>query len=259
MIKLCCVITVVFVLSMAQVSLGKPQRPPRLEGGFRPLDSVRFRDDLPDESSGSGRLNQRRLQRQQPPPDRRRRPDQPSPPSRGRPPFPPPLPPPPPPPPRRRPPQEPIQPVQDTRKQRPAAAASRQRPSTPAQPARTASHLFVRPEFDVFGNPITFQEIVVPENEELPDFRRRPEKKKNRKKPKLVRPPKTNLGPDLIARLPVFGQPDAILQATEELRSRDVNHEIIVPIGSVNAGVLPLADSSDSNDLGLFPPFAPTS
>ena len=35
--------------------------------------------------------------------------------------------------------------------------------------------------------------------------------------------PKTNLGPDLRPRLPVFGQPDAILQATEELRSNDIN------------------------------------
>ena len=92
-------------------------------------------------------------------------------------------------------------------------------------PGRSAPSLFVRPEFDVFGNPITF-DIIIPENEELPDFKRR-------------RPaPKTNLGPDLKPRLPVFGQPDAILKATEELRNRDVNQESIVPLVAVNAGKL---------------------
>jgi len=227
---------------------GQPQQR-QFQGGFRPLASVRFRDD------DSGDLANRRQQRQQGqlPPPRRRRPE-PDQLSRR---------PPPPPPPRRRP-LEPVQPVRDIRPQaaprRPESAGARpespasgpRRPLPATEASRSASHLFVRPEFDVFGNPITFK-IIVPENEELPDFRKRP----GTKRPRITRP-KTNLGPDLRPRLPVFGQPDAILQATEELRSRDLNHESIVPLGPVNAGVLPLAGpSDDANDLGLFPPFAP--
>ena len=73
-----------------------------------------------------------------------------------------------------------------------------------------------------------FDPPMIDEEEELPDFRRA--------KPKQRKRPKTNLGPDLRPRLPVFGQPDAILEVTEELRSNDVNHETFVPLGVVNAG-----------------------
>jgi len=118
-------------------------------------------------------------------------------------------------------------------------------------PSFSAPRLFVRPEFNVFGNPIMFDHPTVEETEDLPDFRRGNSKKKA---------PKTNLGPDLRPRLPVFGQPDAILQATEELRSNDINQEHLLPLGVVNAGVLPLAlpmEAKEPKSLGLFPPFAP--
>jgi len=120
--------------------------------------------------------------------------------------------------------------------------------------AFSAPNLFVRPEFNVFGNPIMFDPPMIDQEEELPDFRRGKPDSKPKKRPK------TNLGPDLQPRLPVFGQPDAILQATETLRNNDVNHESFLPLGVVNAGVLPLAvpqESKEPKSLGLFPPFAP--
>jgi len=120
--------------------------------------------------------------------------------------------------------------------------------------AFSAPNLFVRPEFNIFGNPIMFDPPMIDEEEELPDFRRA------KPKPKPKKRPKTNLGPDLQPRLPVFGQPDAILQATETLRNNDVNHETFLPLGVVNAGVLPLAvpaETKEPKSLGLFPPFAP--
>merc|ERR1739838_303766 len=69
---------------------------------------------------------------------------------------------------------------------------------------------------------------------------------------RLPRPPNSNLGPDLQARLPNFGNVD-ILRATEVFRMRDKNKNIFVDPGQVNAGILPLAFENPSN-LGLFPP-----
>merc|ERR1712141_139545 len=63
-----------------------------------------------------------------------------------------------------------------------------------------------------------------------------------------------NLGPDLRPKLPIFGQPELILKATEELRNSDVNQNAIIKLGSVNAGVLPLAtENEDDQQLGFFP------
>ena len=71
-------------------------------------------------------------------------------------------------------------------------------------------------------------------------------------KPRLPRPPNSNLGPDLQPRLPNFD----ILRATEVLRSRDQNQKSLVSPGVVNAGILPLAFENPNSDLGLFPPLA---
>lgn len=271
----------------------------QLVGGFRPLNGFQTEEGDVDDLRQSRRLpppppvprggRQQRLQRvpengqnrpplPPPPPATNGRPSRPLPPQPAqaarRPQRPPQLPPPPP---------APVAAVNQRRRPPPTATAGIQRPVVPkgdspaeqeeaaaialpeasrrieSLPPVSAPRLFVRPEFDLFGNPIVFG-LVVPENEELPDFGKRqgrPMADGKAKTPRPKAPPKTNLGPDLRPRLPVFGQPDAILRATEELRSRDVNQASIVPVGVVNAGVLPLAKSKEEKNLGFFPPFAP--
>ena len=71
-------------------------------------------------------------------------------------------------------------------------------------------------------------------------------------RPRLPRPPNSNLGPDLQPKLPNFNNVD-ILDATEALRSRDKNQISILNPGEVNAGILPLAFENPTA-LNLFPP-----
>jgi len=129
----------------------------------------------------------------------------------------------------------------------------------PAVPVRSK---YTRPVFDVRGDPLIFKDVVAEEGDLLPDFRD-PTGSKNRgqntrttRRPRNRRPNNSNLGPDLRRKLPIFGQPDLILKATEELRNSDVNQNAIIPLGAVNAGVLPLAvESEEDQRLGFFPPF----
>jgi len=129
----------------------------------------------------------------------------------------------------------------------------------PAIPIRSK---YTRPVFDVRGNPLVFKDVVPEEGDLLPDFRdptgsrNRGKDRRTTKAPGFRRPSNSNLGPDLRPKLPIFGQPDLILKATEELRNSDVNQNAIIPLGAVNAGVLPLAtENEDDQKLGFFPPF----
>lgn len=129
-------------------------------------------------------------------------------------------------------------------------------------PAIPISSKYTGPRFDVLGNPLAFKAVVPEEGDLLPDFRdptgarNRGQNRKTTKPPGFRRPKTTNLGPDLRPKLPIFGQPELILKATEELRNSDVNQNAIIPLGAVNAGVLPLAtESDDDQKLGFFPPF----
>ena len=89
----------------------------------------------------------------------------------------------------------------------------------------------------MLGNPLVFKEIVPDEVDVLPDFRD-PKGTRNRgtNKETSRRPRPSNLGPDLRPKLPIFGQPDLILKATEELRNSDINQNAIISLGKVNAG-----------------------
>jgi len=152
------------------------------------------------------------------------------------------------------------------------------RPPIPPQvvlPAIQATSKFVRPNFDVLGMPLIFGEIIPEEGDILPDFRRpRPinTNVNENRRPKTTtnnnprneldaqrKRPISNLGPDLRPKLPTFDQPELILKATEELRSSEGNQEkqVLLPWGTVNAGILPLAtESTEDQKLGFFPPFA---
>jgi len=145
---------------------------------------------------------------------------------------------------------------------------TRQQPSLPQrrprlfQPALPVPFKYTRPRFDVLGNPIRFKTVVADNEESLPDFRdptgtkNRDPNQKAAQSPGFRRPNNSNLGPDLRPKLPIFGQPELILKATEELRNSDVNQNAIIKLGSVNAGVLPLAtENEDDQQLGFFPPF----
>jgi hypothetical protein len=133
-------------------------------------------------------------------------------------------------------------------------------------PAIPITTKFTRPEFDVRGRTLTFGRVPPNSNDLLPDFRGpRPASSSNNNRnqnrittsrPSIRRPQNSNLGPDLKPKLPVFGQSDLILKATEELRNSDVNQNVILPSGNVNAGVLPLAiENEEDQFLGFFPPF----
>lgn len=147
---------------------------------------------------------------------------------------------------------------------RPDQARQPQRPQRPPRflPALPVAHKYTRPRFDVLGMPLIFKPVVPEEGDLLPDFRD-PSGTRNRdkgarttKRPRFNRPKSTNLGPDLRPRLPIFGQPELILKATEELRNSDINQNAIISLGAVNAGVLPLAIENDQDQqLGFFPPF----
>jgi len=124
-------------------------------------------------------------------------------------------------------------------------------------PAIPITFKYTRPRFDVLGNPLVFKEVAPEEGDFLPDFRD-PQGKRNRGNTKKTtrKPRPSNLGPDLRPKLPIFGQPDLILKATEELRNSDINQNAIISLGKVNAGVLPLAtEDEDDQQLGFFPPF----
>jgi hypothetical protein len=237
------------ILSLAEAN---PQTR-QLQGGFKPITGQRFPDGVVRPVR-----QQQQDRRPRPPPRQTQQPQQPAarPQQRPRP--------------ReqqgpRQPAAQPVRPRQGpTNRRRPNNNQQRpqgQKPSNSAfNPARAPASLFVRPEFDVWGNPIAFEQIIANEEEFLPDFRKpRPGKRPNKRPSSGIRRPPGNLGPDLQQRLPIFGQPDMILQATEELRSRDVNQASILPFGVANAGILPLAHHSTvkPEDLGLFPPFAP--
>jgi len=145
---------------------------------------------------------------------------------------------------------------------RPEPQSSKRRPQTLRNPrvllpAIPISFKYTRPTFDVLGKPLVFKEIAPDQGDVLPDFRD-PKGTRNRgNSRKTTRRPKTsNLGPDLRPKLPIFGQPDLILKATEELRNSDVNQNAIISLGKVNAGVLPLATENEQDQqLGFFPPF----
>lgn len=179
---------------------------------------------------------------------------------------------------------------------RPEPQPSKSRPQTQRNPrvllpAIPISFKYTRPTFDVLGKPLVFKEITPEQGDVLPDFRD-PKGTRNRgNNRKTTRRPKTsNLGPDLRPKLPIFGQPDLILKATEELRNSDVNQNAIISLGKVNAGkrvnqklflrgdviythetmihiiniylhllfpgVLPLATENEQDQqLGFFPPF----
>ena len=125
---------------------------------------------------------------------------------------------------------------------------TRQQPSLPQrrprlfQPALPVPFKYTRPRFDVLGNPIRFETVVADNEESLPDFRdptgtkNREPNQKATQSPGFRRPNNSNLGPDLRPKLPIFGQPELILKATEELRNSDVNQNAIIKLGSVNAG-----------------------
>jgi len=146
---------------------------------------------------------------------------------------------------------------------RPNSARARPEPKRQPRvllPAVPITFKYTRPRFDVLGKPLVFKEAVPEEPSEgdvLPDFRD-PKGTRNRSKNKKTtrRPKNSNLGPDLRPKLPIFGQPDLILKATEELRNSDINQNAIISLGKVNAGVLPLAtENEDDQQLGFFPPF----
>lgn len=111
------------------------------------------------------------------------------------------------------------------------------------------------PKFDEFGDPLTqiandyYDEDYYDDDYYDEDYQEEEEPIKSR--PRLPRPPNSNLGPDLQPRLPVFD----VLHATEVLRTRDKNQVQLVNPGQVNAGILPLAYENTSG-LGLFPPLA---
>lgn len=129
-------------------------------------------------------------------------------------------------------------------------------------PAIPIGSKFTRPIFDVRGNPLIFKAAAPEQGDLLPDFRN-PTGSRNRgqntrttNRPGIRRPKGSNLGPDLRTKLPIFGRPELILKATEELRNSDVNQNAILPSGAINAGVLPLAtENKEDQRLGFFPPF----
>ena len=101
------------------------------------------------------------------------------------------------------------------------------------------------PQFDEFGAPLPPPDLEYDYNDDIFDeVIEIPEPR-----PRIPRPPNSNLGPDLQPRLPNFD----ILHATEVLRGRDQNQKSIVNPGAVNAGILPLAFENPEG-LGLFPP-----
>lgn len=129
-------------------------------------------------------------------------------------------------------------------------------------PAFPVAFKYTRPQFDVLGKPLIFKAGVPEENEALPDFRdpsgtrNREQNRRPTKRPRFEKPKNSNLGPDLRRKLPIFGQPELILKATEELRNSDINQNTFISLVSVNAGVLPLAtENQDDQQLGFFPPF----
>ena len=109
----------------------------------------------------------------------------------------------------------------------------------PAIPIRSK---YTRPIFDVRGNPLVFKDAFPEQGDLLPDFRdptgsrNRGQNIRTNNQPGIRRPNNSNLGPDLRPKLPIFGQPDLILKATEELRNSDVNQNAILPSGAINAG-----------------------
>ena len=112
-------------------------------------------------------------------------------------------------------------------------------------PAYPPPELFVAPQFDEFGAPLPPEDLEYDYNDDIFDeVIEIPEPR-----PRIPRPPNSNLGPDLQPRLPNFD----ILHATEVLRGRDQNQKSIVNPGAVNAGILPLAFENPEG-LGLFPP-----
>ena len=130
------------------------------------------------------------------------------------------------------------------------------RPNTPTAalgPAFAPPNLYVAPVFDEFGNSLTpvedYQDYIEYDDyEEYSDDYEDPEPVR----PRLPRPPNSNLGPDLQPKLPNFNNVD-ILDATEDLRSRDKNQISFLNPGEVNAGILPLAFENPTA-LNLFPP-----
>ena len=126
---------------------------------------------------------------------------------------------------------------------RPNSARARPEPQRQPRvllPAVPITFKYTRPRFDVLGKPLVFKEVAPEEPSEgdvLPDFRD-PKGTRNRSKNKKTtrRPKNSNLGPDLRPKLPIFGQPDLILKATEELRNSDINQNAIISLGKVNAG-----------------------
>jgi len=158
---------------------------------------------------------------------------------------------------------EPLGPLGPSRPSRPSPAQpvqpvnSRPRP-TSFSPAFPAPELYTGPKYDEFGKSFSgaddyylddeigddyYDDDYYDDYDQL-DYVDVPVR--------LPRPPNSNLGPDLQARLPNFGNVD-ILRATEVFRMRDKNKNIFVDPGQVNAGILPLAFENPSN-LGLFPP-----
>ncbi len=117
-------------------------------------------------------------------------------------------------------------------------------------PAFAPPDLYIAPQFDEFGDPLT--QIEDPEDynyyEDYPEDYYDTFEPESR--PRLPRPHNSNLGPDLQPRLPQFD----ILHATEVLRSRDKDQSQLLNPGQVNAGVLPLAYENTGPKLGLFPP-----
>jgi hypothetical protein len=141
-----------------------------------------------------------------------------------------------------------------------------QRPPRIILPAIPISTKFTGPEFDVRGKTFISGRVLPNKNDALPDFGRpRPPSSGNKnrnqnritsRKPSIRNPKNSNLGPGLRSQFPVFSQFDLILKATEKLRSNDINQNAILPIGNVNAGVLPLAiESTEDQKLAFFPPF----
>lgn len=140
------------------------------------------------------------------------------------------------------------------------------RPRT-LSPAYPAPELYLAPQFDEFGAPLPPEDLEYDYNDdifdEVDDIPAEPLRDissgglvptnfREPNKPRLLRPPNSNLGPDLQPRLPNFD----ILRATAVLRSRDQNQNSLVSPGEVNAGILPLAFENPNSDLGLFPPLA---
>lgn len=147
-----------------------------------------------------------------------------------------------------------FRPIIDDRNQEPAQfSAQAQRPGASIgslTPAFAPPDLYIAPQFDEFGDPLT--QIEDPEDynyyEDYPEDYYDTFEPESR--PRLPRPHNSNLGPDLQPRLPQFD----ILHATEVLRSRDKDQSQLLNPGQVNAGVLPLAYENTGPKLGLFPP-----